>query len=171
MELDSLTGSFLISSSAGDALGGVFRRSVVYIAEHGENGTYGFIVNKVIPRGKQLLAGSLTVKGGVHGLFLGGPVSPRRLCVIFTVNGRVIVSASKLDIEANFTQQNHGRCKFLVGCASWGPGDLYEEIKNHYWHVVPAAEKYIFSDYNFISDLEKEKGLHGPFLIANCGNT
>lgn len=171
MKLDSLAGSFLISSSAGDVLGGVFRRSVVYITEHSENGTYGFVVNKSIPRGSQALARTLNVKGGLHGLFLGGPVSPRRLCVMFVVNGGVVVSTSRQVIEDNFTSQDHSRCKFLVGCASWGEGDLYEEIKNHYWHVVPAAEKYIFGDYDFMSDLEKEKGLYSPFLATSCGNT
>ena len=171
---ESLQGKFILSSSVGDSSGGVFKRSVVYIVEHNELGSYGVIVNKVLPNSSKLLSGALRSYDESNPsakIFLGGPLSSRKLHVLYILNGRVVVSSNRRIIEGIFLSGENTPCKFVLGYAAWGAGDIYNEIKNHYWHVLPATNDYIFCDGDCYKSLKNEHGLNSAFLVDACGNS
>lgn len=173
MYFDTLKGNFLLSSSLGNATPGIFKGAVVYILEHDDSGTYGVIVNKVVPNSSCLLPGALGLKGYKESssLFLGGPLSMKRLQVLFVQNNKVTISSSKRVIEDNFIRGDSGLSKFVVGYSSWGPGQVYDEIERHLWHLVPADKKYIFSNHCFVNDLKNDYGLSDAFMAPVCGNS
>ena len=171
---ESLQGRFILSSSIGDSSGGIFKRSVVYIVEHNELGSYGVIVNKVLPNSSKLLSGALKYYDDSNAsakIFLGGPLSSRKLHVLYILNGRVVISSNRRVIEGIFLNHDKNLYKFILGYAAWGAGDIYSEIKSHYWHVLPANNDYIFSDGDCYKSLKQQYGLNSAFLVDACGNS
>jgi putative transcriptional regulator len=133
-----------------------FRRTAVLISNHNEEGSIGFVLNRLI---------DLTTQDVIPGLlkhnfplFFGGPVEPNTLHFIHKL-GTLIKGAQQIssgvywggDIEMvddlinrNIAQPNE--FKFFSGYSGWAEGQLQEEISNKSWWVTKPDEDVVFDD-------------------------
>jgi len=121
-----------------------FRRSVVLLSVHGEDGSMGVVLNR--PLGRQLAELNAEFAfGPLAGVpvYSGGPVQPEQL---------ILVSWQWLKAESEF-QLHFGvepekaaelvgspgvTLRAFLGYAGWGKGQLEAEMKQDTWLVVPV---------------------------------
>lgn len=120
-----------------------FKRSVIYMCEHNEKGSLGFIINK--PQGLLLKDIFPHLKHGNFLLFEGGPVSPNQLFYTHTLGAKLSDSmeiANGIYWGGNFFELSDlieqgkvlpNQIRFYVGYAGWNQDQLEEEMKNDSW--------------------------------------
>ncbi len=149
--MDSLRGHLLI---AGASLWDPnFRRTVVLIGHHDEDGAVGVVLNR---------ASEVTVHEAVpplaelvpleEPLFIGGPVRPEAAVVIadFVEPGRAEILALG---SIGFLPEETGpeeiggirRARVYSGYAGWGTGQLEAELEQDSWIVEPALPEDVFA--------------------------
>ena len=148
----SLRGQLLV---AGPALHDPnFRRTVVLLGEHGEDGAMGLVLNRVsdvtvadaVPPIADLVGdGEL-----VH---VGGPVQPQAVVVLADFvephrAGALVLDSigflpGDVDDETDLGQLRTVRV--YAGYAGWGPGQLEEELDEQSWVVLPARASDVFT--------------------------
>lgn len=122
-----------------------FERTVILICEHDENGTFGFVLNKITEYSfdeVMELAEDFDEK-----VFLGGPVQQDTLHFIhrspefFESNKEIIDGIywggefDKLLSLINTKQLVKENFKFFLGYSGWAEGQLDEELKAKSWIV------------------------------------
>ena len=132
-----------------------FRRSVILLVDHNEEGSLGVIFNKrlTIPF-NEIVQGFPEFKADVY---LGGPVEPDRIFFIHTI-GEMIpdshlisnglywsgnINALKAMIKMDFIKPHEVR--FFVGYAGWDGGQLRNELKANTWLVGRFTAKELLS--------------------------
>ena len=136
---ESLSGKLLIASPS---MSDYFRRTVVLVVEHSDEGAFGLVLNqpsesKVAEVSEELAS---TV-GGDHLLHVGGPVQPNAVTAVGehadpAAATKLIVGAVgmvDLDDAPELT-----RVRVFAGYAGWGPGQLDSELEAEAWMVEPA---------------------------------
>jgi len=122
-----------------------FKRSVVLLAEHNEEGSFGIIMNKPIDNKFNDIVSDFPDFGGQ--LFLGGPVSNSSLFFIHTL-GNLVENSMEImdglywggDIESIrelmiLKKVDLNQIRFCVGYSGWGSKQLEEELKKNSWLV------------------------------------
>jgi putative transcriptional regulator len=149
----SLRGQLLVAGPG--LLDPNFRRTVVFLAEHGEDGAMGVVLNRVsgvavedaVPPIAELIgAGAL-----VH---LGGPVQPQAVVVLadFAEPHRAGVLVLDTigflpgDVEEAGDLGELRNVRVFAGYAGWAPGQLEEELAEQSWVVLPARSSDVFTD-------------------------
>ena len=135
-----------------------FGESVVYLIEHGEDGTLGLIVNRSSDISLSEAIPDLEDKQATaHRLYYGGPVGLSMLFMLLRsetptegmahVADDVYISTDRqvLD-EALATGKPGSELHFYIGHSGWGSGQLDFELAQGSWHVVKADTDAIFSD-------------------------
>lgn len=131
-----------------------FTRSVVLLCEHQEEGSFGFIFNKVFSKKLDELVPS----SGQHGIlvYFGGPVQLDTLHFLHRVpdliDGGVMVREGLYwggDFERAIELLNIGvldqyRIKFFVGYSGWNSGQLNTEMEGHSWIVSEVTNRLFF---------------------------
>jgi putative transcriptional regulator len=149
--MESLRGHLLVARP--ELFDPNFRRSVVLIGEHNEEGALGVVINRPTP---VMVAevipplASLTEPG--DRLFIGGPVEPEGAVVLaefdepeqagLLVFGRVGFLIGDVVAEAS---QSMLRARVFAGHSGWGPGQLEDELEAGGWIVEPALADDVFS--------------------------
>lgn len=139
---------------AGAGVGGVFRQSVVLIAEHDEKGALGFVLNR--PAQAPIADIAPTLLGLPlfdERLYLGGPVQPEIVTVLAEYEhpdeaAHVVVdSIGFMPPNASAEEAARGsRAKAFAGYAGWGPGQLDRELTEEgSWIVDEARAEDVFS--------------------------
>jgi len=125
-----------------------FRRTVVFIGDHGPDGTFGLVLNRPlgidpsdeVPEWSSLLTTPLT-------LFSGGPVSPDTMIGVGL--GSVAERAAPDPITlVNLTVSPAAdleRVRLFAGHAGWGAGQLQSELDQEAWFVVHRAPGDVFT--------------------------
>lgn len=139
-----------------------FSRTVVFLVEHNEEGTLGFVLNQ--PMGIMLKD---VIENGPDDqldipLFAGGPVATDTLHVIHQLGdhiegskfvGKHIYWGGEFE-QIRFLLGNKNAkwddFRFFVGYSGWAPGQLEDELASGSWIVNKTDEEFIF-------DLEKQK--------------
>lgn len=135
-----------------------FRRTIVYIVSHDEEGAIGVVLNR---HTGQSFADWL-LSQGVHAsklpdfpcipVFHGGPVEATRLMTLHdhpdfaqhrSADGVAFTSLGE-HLSALLLQREI-RCMIFVGYAGWGPGQLDEELQAGGWMVSCLSSDQIFS--------------------------
>jgi putative transcriptional regulator len=131
-----------------------FRRSVVLLTEHNEEGTMGFILNK--PVDITLREVTQDVLPSDTGLYFGGPVQLDTLHFIHRygseLEGAVPVCDGVYwggDVEQLKTLVYNTQCmeedfRFLIGYSGWSAKQLVEELEEGSWIVCLAHQELIF---------------------------
>src|SRR3954451_10858822 len=118
-----------------------FRRTVVLICEHGEEGALGLVLNRVTPLAADEAAPELaTVLGEGAVLHSGGPVQPQSIvllaefadeddrpgeALIVTGGLGLVLQGAELDMLEGTTE----RARAFLGYAGWGPEQLEGELE------------------------------------------
>ena len=148
-------GMFLVARRALD--GSHFGQSVVYLVEHGKDGTLGLIVNRssnvslseAVPDIEDKLATA-------HALYYGGPVGlPMILMLVRSesvtegmepVVDNVYISSDRRVLDEGLAAKKpDSELRFYIGYSSWAAGQLDFELLRGNWHVVTADTDAIFS--------------------------
>lgn len=149
----SLRGQLLVAGPG--LLDPNFRRTVVFLAEHGEDGAMGVVLNRVssvavedaVPPIAELIgAGTL-----VH---LGGPVQPQAVVVLadfaepHRAGALVLDTVGFLpgDVEDAGDLGELRSVRVFAGYAGWAPGQLEDELAEQSWVVLPARSSDVFTD-------------------------
>ncbi|MCZ4223191.1 YqgE/AlgH family protein [Pedobacter rhodius] len=138
-----------------------FKRSVVLLTEHGEDGTVGYILNQL---------GNLLLKDVVQDLwaadnliYFGGPVASDTLHFIHRAYDKLLSGEEMgngiywggnfetLKILINTNAIDESEIKFFMGYSGWGSGQLDNEIKENAWMVSDVSNP----DLIFGNDDEK----------------
>jgi putative transcriptional regulator len=135
-----------------------FRRGVIQIVHHDDEGTFGLVVN----RGAGISAGDLCdhLEIGWAGdreleVGTGGPVQPETGWVLFGQGGPEGLSgahqvaegihfAGSIDALRRIGERPPGRVRLFLGYAGWGPGQLEMELAQGAWLVVPTDAEIVF---------------------------
>ena len=125
-----------------------FRDTVVLITHHSRMGTMGLALNRPtrVPL-REYLPDVEALKDSDEVLFLGGPVRPRSLFVLFKTrrpHAGMHHVAGDVYFAAGAGALRHGlprataeeRARAYAGYAGWGPGQLEAEIARGDWKVV-----------------------------------
>jgi putative transcriptional regulator len=133
-----------------------FRRSVVLLLEHGENGTLGLIVNKVTEISLPQVLPDLKESGQESNLlFFGGPVGLDGI-LFLTRNAEPPERAEHVmedvyysgdrNLLKEFLKQNKGagELRVFLGNSGWSPGQLAAEIAEGAWRLVRGDSDTLF---------------------------
>src|SRR3954463_14960851 len=150
--MDSLRGKLLVASPS--LLDPNFSRTVVLIAEHGDEGAMGIVLNRVseIDAGDAAPPLADLIEPGelVHA---GGPVQPTAVMVVAEFDDPATAATLVLDrvgfvgADADFEElaADVTRARVFAGMAGWGPGQLEAEIERDDWIVEPATADDVFT--------------------------
>ena len=130
-----------------------FRRSVVLLCDHNEEGSYGLVLNRPTPFQLSEVVEEPAIESP---LFLGGPVQPNTLHILHRIGAGVEGSKSvrgrtywggKLDDIARMLTADEAELKdvrFYIGYSGWGEGQLAEEIERGGWILAAADDNTLF---------------------------
>lgn len=131
-----------------------FYRSVVYLVEHDEHGSLGYVLNQPT----ELVCSDLFEDFDCEQrVYLGGPVGRDQLHILHNDNqlsdSIPVVPGlfSGGDFEAVKFMYNQGlagesRFRFFAGYSGWGAGQLEAEIDQKSWIVVKGKPEYVFME-------------------------
>jgi putative transcriptional regulator len=147
---ESLRGSLLIA--APQLLDPNFRRTVVLVADHGEEGAMGVILNR--PSGMTVADAAPDLEpliGPDAPIFAGGPVQATSGVVLAEVVeadeplfGDVVLVPGLGELAD--VVDGAGSIRVFAGYAGWGPGQLDDELGREDWIVEPARASDVFSE-------------------------
>ncbi len=131
-----------------------FLRTVVFLCEHKEEGSFGFVLNRRYERTlDELIPGLEAFPAPVY---YGGPVQPDTLHFLHQypdkISGGTEVTQNVFwggDFETLITLLKNGdispeRVRFFIGYSGWESGQLNDELKEKSWLTVQATRQLIF---------------------------
>lgn len=130
-----------------------FRRTVVLLCEHNEEGTFGFVLNRHMDMAVNDLMENMPPIGSQVGI--GGPVQSGNLYYLHTLGKRIEGSLEIIDgvftggdydqlcgvLKADGRLTRHVR--FFVGYSGWGKDQLEKELSEKSWLVARGDKKRI----------------------------
>jgi putative transcriptional regulator len=151
--MESLAGNLLIASPS--ILDPNFRRTVVFITAHTDDGAVGLILNRrsdaTVGEAVPQLAPLTDTDEPV---FVGGPVNPDGVAVLAEFDdpgdaGVVVlddVGFVALDEVLEGESPGLRRRRVFAGVAGWGAEQLEGELERDDWIIEPAGAEDIFTD-------------------------
>ena len=131
-----------------------FMRTVVFLTEHREDGTIGFVLNRQYENTLDELVPE--IEGYKLPVYYGGPVQMNTIHFLHRypekIQGGVEVMKGVYwggDFDAVIELINSGKAdpekiRFYIGNSGWSPGQLQTEMDEKTWLTVEAARKLIF---------------------------
>jgi putative transcriptional regulator len=126
-----------------------FHRTVVFVAEHGDEGAMGLVLNRptdtpVVEAVPELSS----IAGETDPVYVGGPVSTGSVLAVAELDdpedASDLLFGSVGFVQAPDVPVLRGRV--FVGYAGWGAGQLEAELEEESWLVLPAEADDLFSD-------------------------
>jgi putative transcriptional regulator len=133
-----------------------FNRSIVFLTDHSEEGSVGFILNKKL---------ELKVNEAIEGfddwnepLNMGGPVAPDTLHYFHTLGEKIPKSVHVFDnifwggdIETvktliAFKKITESQIRFFLGYSGWSAGQLEKELKEDSWVIAEIRSDIIMDN-------------------------
>jgi putative transcriptional regulator len=153
---DRLTGRLLVASPTLQDPN--FRRTVVLLLDHGDDGALGIVVNRPLDVEVAAVLPAWQPYTTTPGrLFQGGPVQLDTALGLVAVPGdgeepdgvrRIIGSLGLVDLDTPPETLAGGVAglRIFAGYAGWSPGQVEEEIGEGAWYVVDAEPRDPFTD-------------------------
>ena len=155
MSIDNATGKLLVATPRTG--GKVFRRSVVLVLQHDEDGAQGVVLNRPLhaPVAAVLPPWQDYVTLPAH-VFQGGPVALDSALGLVTVPGdlpepmgvRLLfggLGLVDLDVPPPEVMPGVAGLRIFAGYAGWTDGQLEQEIRDGGWYVVEAEARDAFT--------------------------
>lgn len=133
-----------------------FAHSVVFVCEHTENGAFGIAINIPLHATlgeilKQIDIQAISDEIIRQPVVMGGPVSQEQGFIIYTDQEdlskgefNITVSSSKEMLQKIADGDGPLHNVVSLGYASWGGGQLEQEIIDNYWLIAPPDPRVIF---------------------------
>jgi putative transcriptional regulator len=147
----SLQGKLLVSSPA--LVDPNFRKTVVLIAHHDEDGAMGLVLSR--PSGLSA-TDAVPSLGGMPGagdpVFVGGPVQPEAFMVLADFDdvseaaAPIFATVGFVPAEVEPDELSIRRLRLFAGYAGWAAGQLEAELAEPSWIVVQAETDDAFAD-------------------------
>jgi putative transcriptional regulator len=138
-----------------------FLRTVVFLCEHKEDGSFGFVLNRQYENTLDELVPEL--EGYPVPVYYGGPVEQHTIHMLHQYGDAVpgsqeiikgIYWGGDFDTVVKMIKDgtiDYNKIRFFIGYSGWGDGQLDEEMKEKTWLTVNATRKLVFhKDYNEI---------------------
>ena len=153
----NLTDHFLIAMPAMDDP--YFSKSLIYIAEHNDQGALGLIVNRPLDMTLATLFDKIEIPLESTELanlpvFFGGPVQTDRGFVLhrpigdwqstLAVNQDVGLTSSRDVLQSVAREGKPHEVLVTLGYSGWGAGQLESELAQNSWLTVPASPHILF---------------------------
>jgi len=128
-----------------------FKRSVILLVEHNEEGSFGFILNNPVKTSMKQLIPSFPVDEVV--VSIGGPVNNNTVHYIHTYGSRVRESIEILpglywggDFESikkivKDEGYDASQLRFFIGYSGWEPSQMSNELNSNFWVVFNADKQ------------------------------
>jgi putative transcriptional regulator len=144
---DTLRGSLLVAAPVLSDPN--FRRTVVLVAEHGDEGAMGIVLNRPTDTSVgEAVPALAAIADESDPVFVGGPVSTASVLAVAELDDPE--DASELLFgSVGFVQETDVpvlRGRVFVGYAGWSAGQLEAELEEESWLVLPAEPDDLFSD-------------------------
>src|SRR6266508_3101891 len=149
---DSLRGKLLVASPA--LVDPNFARTVVFIAEHNDEGAMGIVLNLPSETSVESVVPELAEIAGGEPIYVGGPVQPEALVLLaefsnleaaaWVVVADVGLASADVDLEQLAASVRRGRV--YAGYSGWGAGQLEAEMEVASWLVEPPLPKELFPE-------------------------
>ena len=151
MDNDSLKGQLLIAAPM--LLDPNFRRTVVLLLEHTQDGAIGVVLNRPSDtEAREAVPDLRAVLLDDEPIFLGGPVQPETVIALADHTDSPdddpicgSVASLEFDDDLDRLHQTVARARVFAGYAGWSTGQLEEEIDEEAWFTEPAQSEDIFS--------------------------
>ncbi len=128
-----------------------FERSVIYLCNHTENGSFGLVLNKSSDYSLNELMPGINLPFSVG---VGGPVEANTLHYLYRNNPSIeggLQVVDNLYWGGNFEEiiswaskdKNKDDLLFFMGYSGWTEGQLQEEIDRNSWIVFPDATEHL----------------------------
>lgn len=123
-----------------------FNRSIIYLTDHSDQGSVGFILNKKLDL--MISAAIEGFEGLDENLNMGGPVAPDTLHYIHSIGERI---PNSVPVENNIFwggdietirelirngQIDSTQIRFFLGYSGWSAGQLERELKENSWVIA-----------------------------------
>lgn len=155
MRIDNATGRLLVATPRTG--GKIFRRSVVLVLQHDEDGAQGVVLNHPLhaPVSAVLPSWHDYVTHPSH-VFQGGPVALDSALGLVTVPGdrkqptgvRLLFGGTglvDLDVPPSVVMPGLAGLRIFAGYAGWSEGQLEQEIRDGGWYVVESEARDAFT--------------------------
>lgn len=148
----SLDGFLLIASPR--ILDDWFGRTVLLVLHHGDDGAFGLILNRCLPKTVSELWDVVSeVPCENHQpLHLGGPADGP-VMALHTLESSAdaevlpgVFLAVEQDNLNRILHQNNSLCRLSVDVTSWEPGQLEDEISQGDWLILPGNKNLVFAE-------------------------
>ncbi len=139
-----------------------FHHTVVLLIDHGDDGSFGFVLNKEAPLDFRGVAEELGLAVENDRVFdvpvlRGGPVSPETGWIVFDpdgapkvpkdvlrVSGGLALTASVDMLHAMASGEVPERALLTLGYSGWSPGQLEDEMREGSWIPIDLDPALIF---------------------------
>jgi putative transcriptional regulator len=142
-----------------------FSRTVVFICDHHEQGSFGFVLNREYGHTLDELMNDVDDEMKIP-VFYGGPVQMDTIHFLHQYPDKIVGSYEILngiywggDFETAIDLLKNGeidlsRIRFFIGYSGWSEGQLHEELNQKSWLTGEATRKLVF--HNNIGEIWKD---------------
>ncbi|MEN9639592.1 MAG: hypothetical protein RLZZ262_1461 [Bacteroidota bacterium] len=135
-----------------------FRRTVVFLCEHNQDGSFGFVLNNYIDVELEKIMDNMPAFEGR--ISIGGPVRNSNLYYLHTLGAEIAESVEIIPgvfMGGNFEhlkdlliagKVSKNDVRFFVGYSGWSPEQLEEEIKLKSWFVTSVSKEIVMNSDN-----------------------
>lgn len=133
-----------------------FLRSVVFLCEHTQEGSFGFVLNRKLDYSIEELVPELT--GFKIPVFEGGPVELNTLHFLHQYpdmipGGKEVIDGvfwsgefeKLIELIASGDIDNR-KIRFFLGYSGWSEGQLNEEMEEETWITAKATQSFLFCE-------------------------
>ncbi len=136
-----------------------FRRSVILLVHHDEEGTFGIVLNRDSGLTASRVCESLDISwsgDAATEVGIGGPVQPHTGWVLFDKQqvesadeefkevAENISFAGSIEVLRKLAALPPQRLRIFLGYAGWGPGQLESELAQGAWLLAPVSQDVLF---------------------------
>lgn len=131
-----------------------FMRTVVFLCDHREDGSFGFVLNRKYENTIDELIPEL--EGFKIPVYYGGPVQMDTIHFLHQYpaeipGGQEVIKGvywgGDFDLVVNMIKHNQinlNKIRFFIGYSGWGSGQLHDELDEKSWLTVKAEKKLVF---------------------------
>jgi len=134
-----------------------FSRTVIFLCDHTEEGSFGFVLNKKFPK----TLGELVpdIHTSAFPVYMGGPVQKDTLHFLHQYpdlisGGEEVMEKvywggnyESLLININNRDIHKEQIRFFIGYSGWSAGQLNDELREESWLTVKATRELIFDTH------------------------